>query len=118
VWVDKNVPYNHTGTYEGYRMDCSGFVSMCWELAKPGLYTYTIQTVSHNITKEQLLPGDAMLCDSHHIVLFDGWADSAHTHFVAMEENSPAVGTIKRATPYPYWNADNCYHPIRYNNVC
>ena len=30
VWVDKHVPYNHEGTYDGYRTDCSGFVSMCW----------------------------------------------------------------------------------------
>lgn len=34
VWVDKNVPYNKT--YDGYRSDCSGFVSMCWGLPKPG----------------------------------------------------------------------------------
>jgi hypothetical protein len=29
-WVDKHVPYNQQGSYEGYRTDCSGFVSMCW----------------------------------------------------------------------------------------
>ncbi len=51
VWVDKHVPYNHEGTYDGYRTDCSGFVSMCWLLTKPGLFTYTIQPVIHNITK-------------------------------------------------------------------
>lgn len=29
-WVDKHVPYNQQGSYDGYRTDCSGFVSMCW----------------------------------------------------------------------------------------
>lgn len=36
VWVDKNVPYSQTGTHDGYRTDCSGFVSMCWQLPKDG----------------------------------------------------------------------------------
>lgn len=36
VWVDKNVPYSQTKTYDGYRTDCSGFVSMCWQLPKDG----------------------------------------------------------------------------------
>lgn len=31
-WVSKYVPYNQKGSYEGYRTDCSGFVSMCWGL--------------------------------------------------------------------------------------
>lgn len=29
-WVDKHVPYSQSGTHDGYRTDCSGFVSMCW----------------------------------------------------------------------------------------
>ncbi len=29
-WVDKHVPYNQGGSHDGYRTDCSGFVSMCW----------------------------------------------------------------------------------------
>jgi cell wall-associated NlpC family hydrolase len=83
-WVNKHVPYSQTKTYDGYRTDCSGFVSMCWELAKPGLTTFTLHTVSHNITKNDLQPGDAMNCDSHHVVLFDGWTDSGRTHYTAM----------------------------------
>lgn len=43
-------------------MDCSGYVSMSWELAKPGLTTYTMHTQSHNITKDHLEKGDAMNC--------------------------------------------------------
>lgn len=60
-WVDKHVPYNGSGTHDGYRTDCSGFVSMCWELAKPGLDTRTFHSASHNITKNELLGGDAII---------------------------------------------------------
>ena len=84
-WVDKHVPYNQQGSYDGYRTDCSGFVSMCWELARPGLTTFTMHTVSHNITKNDLQPGDALNCDSRHINLFAGWADSGKTQYIAME---------------------------------
>ena len=91
---------------------------MAWELAKPGLTTFTMHTVATNIGKDQLQPGDAINCDSQHIVLFAGWTDSSKTHYIAMEEANSATGTVKRTTPYPYWGGDSCYHPIRYNNVC
>jgi hypothetical protein len=29
-WADKHIPYNQGGTYDGYRTDCSGYVSMAW----------------------------------------------------------------------------------------
>ena len=48
------------------------------------MFTYTIQSVTHNITKAEMLDGDALLCDSHHIVLFAGWSDTAKSHYVAM----------------------------------
>jgi len=117
-WVNKHVPYSQEKTYDGYRTDCSGFVSMCWELAKPGLTTFTMHTVSHNITKGELQPGDAMNCDSHHIVLFAGWANAEKTSYIAMEEANTAEGTVKKTIPYPYFNGDSCFHPIRYNSVC
>lgn len=84
-WVDKHVPYNQQGSYDGYRTDCSGFVSMCWELPRPGLTTFTMHTVAHNIEKGALAPGDAMNCDSRHIVLFAGWTDGSQSKYVAME---------------------------------
>ena len=83
-WVDQHVPYNQ-GKHDGYRTDCSGFVSMCWELARPGLTTFTMHTVAHNIEKGALAPGDAMNCDSRHIVLFAGWTDGSQSKYVAME---------------------------------
>lgn len=51
AWVTKKVPYSQTKTHEGYRTDCSGFVSMCWGLNKPGHTTSTMHKVSKSITK-------------------------------------------------------------------
>lgn len=74
-----------------------------------------MHTVAHNIEKGALAPGDAMNCDSRHIVLFAGWTDGSQSKYVAMEEANSQTGTIKSTIPYPYWNSDSCFHPIRYN---
>jgi len=118
VWVNNKVPYNQQGYYDGYREDCSGYVSMSWGLNKPGLTTFTLGTVSHPITKDDLQPGDILLDRSEHVVLFGGWTDSAKTHYVAYEETRPGEGTVKRTTPYPYWYNTNLFLPYRYNAIC
>ena len=93
---------------------------MAWDLsfAKPGLTTQNMHIVATNIAKDQLQNGDALNCDSRHIVIFGGWTDSSKTHYWAYESANPNTGTIKSATPYPYWNNDVCFHPIKYNDVC
>jgi len=103
VWVTNKVPYNQGGDYQGYREDCSGYVSMIWDSAKPGHTTETLGEISKEITKADLLEGDCLLCASEHVVLFGGWADAAKTQYVAYEETRPGEGTVKRVTPYPYW---------------
>ncbi|KAL0244181.1 hypothetical protein GEMRC1_008266 [Eukaryota sp. GEM-RC1] len=113
-WVDLHIPYSQSKTFEGYRTDCSGFVSMAWGLSKPGLTTRTISSVSRSISKNDLREGDALL-GSGHVVLFVKWANSAHTQYLAYEESS-SKGSVARVTPYPYWSGS--FSPIRYNNIC
>jgi len=117
-WVNNKVPYNQGATYEGYREDCSGYVSACWDLAKPGHTTQTLVGVSKQITKAQLTKGDVLLYAAEHVVLFDGWTDSGKTHYTAYEETKPGEGTVKRTTPYPYWYSQSDFIPHRYNSVC
>jgi len=118
VWVKNKVPYNQGGDYGGYREDCSGYVSMCWESAKPGHTTETLGEISKEITKADLMEGDCLLCASEHVVLFGGWADAGHTQYIAYEETRPGEGTVKRVTPYPYWYNQGCFIPHRYDEVC
>jgi len=118
VWVDRHIPYSQTTTYEGYREDCSGYVSMAWGTSKPGYTTFTMHEIAHPISKNELSPGDVLLCASEHVVLFGGWANSQHSEYTSYEETRPGEGTVKRVTPYPYWYNTACFKPYRYNSVC
>jgi len=118
VWVTNKVPYDQGRTYDGYREDCSGYVSMSWALSKPGLTTQTLPSVSKKITKADLLEGDVLLYTAEHVVLFGGWSNTAKTEYIAYEETNPNEGTVKRVTPYPYWYNTADFLPYRYNSVC
>ncbi len=125
TWLNPQVPYNQHGYHNGYREDCSGYVSMAWELSTPGLTTYTLGTVSHQITESDLQPGDVLLNANGggnpnlaHAVIFNSWANPQHTAYNGYEE-SPYVGGAHYSTnlPYPYWSGDDPqgYVPMRYN---
>jgi len=117
-WVNEKVPYNQDGHHDGYREDCSGYVSMAWNISKPGLTTQTLPRVSHKITKDELQHGDVLLNEAEHVVLFGGWTDTSHSHYIAYEETKPGEGTVKRMTPYPYWYNTVEFVPYRLNEVC
>ncbi|MCE5204174.1 MAG: cell wall-binding repeat-containing protein [Actinomycetia bacterium] len=125
-WVDLTIPYSQTlyrtadgaaaSASTGWRTDCSGFVSMCWNTSKPGYSTRTLNTIAQPITKEALQPGDALVAYDRHAVLFGGWANSGRTQYYAYEMSSGASentgdGTVVRVTPYPYWSS---YYPDQF----
>lgn len=84
VWVNNHVPYNQQGTYDGYRQDTGGFISMCWELARPGLPLSNLHTAAHNVNKDQLEAGDAMNCDGKHALIFGGWTSGARSEYIGI----------------------------------
>lgn len=126
-WTDRRVPYSmsrYTGDPQGrqYRTDCSGFVSMAWHLSS-SLSTVTLPNVSHRIGKSDLRPGDILLKGgpgsagaSGHVVIFRGWANSAHTSYYASEE-SGSHGAIARTIPYPYFSGYGTFVPYRYDKI-
>jgi hypothetical protein len=118
VWVANKVPYNQGATYQGYREDCSGYVSMCWDSSQPGHVTSTIPQIAKPISKGELQPGDCLLYAAEHVVLFGGWTDSSQSEYQAYEETKPGEGTVTRPTPYPYWYSQSDFLPYRYNDVC
>lgn len=84
-WVAKRVTYSQRAHYAGYRRDCSGFVSMAWQLGRS--YTSsTIHSVARHIPLSKLRPGDAVHTPGH-VAIFVRWANKAHTRYVAMEES-------------------------------
>ncbi|NUR59942.1 MAG: hypothetical protein HOV87_14915 [Catenulispora sp.] len=116
-WVTQHVPYNQGNWHEGYRTDCSGYVSMCWGL-RDSMVTSTMPQISHRIAKEDLRPGDVLIntdVATGHVILFDRWADYAHNSYVGFE--LCPQGTLHHVIPYPYYNGFGTYEPYRYNSV-
>ncbi|WP_345701914.1 peptidoglycan-binding protein [Kitasatospora terrestris] len=121
-WVDQQVPYSMSRYWsDGYRQDCSGFVSMAWNLGSSQT-TWTLPNFADRISKDDLQPGDALIYNNpanpesgSHVVLFGGWTDSSRTRYVALEQTRPA--TTKRSTPYAYWSNSGSYLPYRYRGL-
>ncbi|MEV6882218.1 peptidoglycan-binding protein [Streptomyces sp. NPDC051135] len=122
TWVSAKVPYSMTAYWsDGYRQDCSGYVSMAWKLPA-NEWTGSLGTVADRITKEELQPGDILLFHNasdpesgSHVVIFGGWTDGTHTGYTAYEQTPPH--TRKLDTPYAYWSNSAKYLPYRYKGV-
>lgn len=120
TWVDTPRRYSQEDTdpVSGYRLDCSGYVSMAWRLAPPGETTVELPDYCVLIDKDDLLPGDAVLNggpgtdgDAGHAMLFDAWVDARRTAFWACEQIS--TGTVRRIMPFPALP----YRPFRLRTV-
>lgn len=91
-WLDADVPYSQSRQYEGYRTDCSGFVSMCWELDQSyPTSTFYAGDGDANVlgSFDELAPGDALVKNGH-MVLFLGWNDRNKSAACVLEQQSTA----------------------------
>lgn len=111
TWSRVPVPYSQSSYWsDGYRQDCSGYVSMAWGL--PSSYvTWTLPQVSYQISKEELRAGDVLLNVDEHVLIFSSWANDAHTYYYAYEQTPP--NTIYHSVQYPYWSGYGVYVPYR-----
>lgn len=121
-WVAAKVPYSMSKYWsDGYRQDCSGFVSMAWKL--PGNeWTGSLHEYGVRIAKKDLQPGDILLFHNpanpekgSHVVIFGGWTDHTHTHYVAYESTPPHAR--RKTTPYAYSSNSDRYVPYRYKGL-
>jgi hypothetical protein len=121
-WVAARVPYDmESYGPDGYRQDCSGFVSMAWNL--PGNeWTGSLDTFGLQISRDQLQPGDILLFhnpenpeNGSHVIVFGGWTDYTHSYYLAYEQTRPHAR--KQATPYPYWSNSDRYAAYRYKGL-
>ncbi|MFJ9103443.1 peptidoglycan-binding protein [Streptomyces sp. NPDC102405] len=121
-WIAAKVPYSMSDYWsDGYRQDCSGFVSMAWNL--PGNeWTGSLGQYGIKIAKDDLQPGDILLFHNpdnpeqgSHVVIFGGWTDDTRTYYVAYEETRPHAREL--ATPYAYWSNSDRYVPYRYKGL-
>ncbi|MGW6984869.1 hypothetical protein ACWGE1_36370 [Streptomyces sp. NPDC054932] len=118
------VPYSQTEHWkDGYRQDCSGYVSMALGLAKPGPNTVGLKNngLTQRIAMEDLAPGDLVIkadsnsADERHVVIFDGWADADRTVYKSYEQAGGA-GTRWKQHSYGVSGRDG-YHAYRPVNI-
>ncbi|MFD4719534.1 peptidoglycan-binding protein [Streptomyces sp. NPDC058423] len=118
-WVNAKVPYSMSRYWaDGYRQDCSGYVSMAWHL--PGNeWTGSLAQFGTRIERKDLQPGDILLFHNpsnpskgSHVTLFGGWGDSARTKYIAYEQARP--NTRRQTTPLAYWSNSDQYVAYRY----
>lgn len=120
-WYDDHVPYSQSRSHDGYRTDCSGFVSMCWETGTS--YTtasFVAGAASSSLgSYNSLEPADALVyrSGSHgHIVLFLGWNDDSHTSACVLEQASTASDMQFRARSTSSLHASG-FRAIRSDNL-
>ena len=96
-WLDDGVAYSQSRQHDGYRTDCSGFVSMAWELSQ-SFTTASFATGSAENRRlrsyDDLQPGDALVRRSGrsgHMVLFLGWDDDSKGSACVLEQASTAL---------------------------
>ncbi|MGE7390134.1 hypothetical protein ACQKM2_32110 [Streptomyces sp. NPDC004126] len=118
------VPYSQTKYWKGgYRQDCSGYVSMTLGLRKPGPNTVSLKKdgFTRRIAMKDLAPGDLVIkadsdsADFRHVVIFDGWANGAHTAYKSYEQ-AGGVGTRWKQHSYGV-NGRDGYHAYRPVNI-
>lgn len=132
VWVLAKVPYSQkrsatvegslipTSTpghlYAGYRTDCSGYVSMAFNLRTKSGNPYSLSTATlrprlTRISKADLLPGDVILRPNDlvidgkrvaygHAVIFGEWTDSTRAHYVGYHESASQKGAVRSVIRY------------------
>ncbi|WP_441249847.1 FG-GAP-like repeat-containing protein [Kitasatospora sp. McL0602] len=131
-WVDNAVPYSTNGlsspyswwsddaTGGRYRQDCSGFVSMAWQLPD-SRNTWSLRDVSTAISRDDLQPGDILNNVESHVVLFGGWIDKAAGTFTYYAESSRRVPTQKYVgdfnNSYLAGHPTDSYTAYRYDNI-
>jgi cell wall-associated NlpC family hydrolase len=110
-----NIPYVWGGNSMKNGMDCSAWLSRVWGVDRYS--TDSIWHVSFPISKDQLLPGDAVNLTTGrdpkrlgHIRLFEAWANAAHTVMWVYEETPPR--SVHRVVVY-----DERYQPIRLSGL-
>ncbi len=104
--TSERVPYSQTATHNGYRTDCSGYVSMALALGRPGPNTVALAGSEYTtrITMSQLEAGDLVIdttgdSSSRHVVIFEKWTNRAHTSYWEYEQRG-GYGTDHRTRTY------------------
>ncbi|MFF4701016.1 hypothetical protein [Streptomyces chattanoogensis] len=125
AWLTANggaqVPYSQAKVWkDGYRQDCSGYVSMALGLPTPGTNTVGLATnrgITRPLSLGELKPGDLLIDaagdnNTRHVVIFEKWNDDAHSSYTAYEQRGEH-GTDHRTLTYGLPGGDAEFKPYR-----
>ncbi|MFE7783748.1 hypothetical protein [Streptomyces nigrescens] len=125
TWLTANngaqVPYSQAKVWkDGYRQDCSGYVSMALGLPTPGTNTVGLATnrdITRPLSVGELKPGDLLIDASgdnntRHVVIFEKWNNDAHSSYTAYEQRGDH-GTDHRTLTYGLPGGDAEFKPYR-----
>ncbi|MFD9705487.1 hypothetical protein [Lentzea sp. NPDC059081] len=133
TWLTANnggqVPYSMERYWaDGYRQDCSGFVSMAAKLGNadprggPNTVALASPAYSVPVAVADLAPGDLLIDpvdepgeDFRHVVVFERWADDERSGYLAYEQRG-GHGTDHRVLAYGL-EPGSAYQPYRLRNV-
>ncbi|WP_426507278.1 hypothetical protein ACPPVO_53975 [Dactylosporangium sp. McL0621] len=120
TWADNPVPYSREVFKNGYRTDCSGYVSMAWHTDR-NYWTGDLDTIGVSIGYDDLRPGDMLLyhnpenpVNGSHVVLFDHWTGAVGGDFLMYEQTKPST---KHRTWSQAGYSRSKYKPFRYVGV-
>ncbi|MGW6555566.1 peptidoglycan-binding protein [Streptomyces sp. NPDC055051] len=122
TWVSAQVPYSMEKYWsDGYRQDCSGYISMAWNLSS-NEWTGSLDRFAVRIDRAALQPGDILLFHNpadpnrgSHVTIFGGWTDHTRGSYLAYEQTEPR--TRRQATPLAYWENSDRYVAYRYKGL-
>lgn len=88
---DENTRSGSTRPADGYRQDCSGFVSMAAKLRTQPNTEVLYSTHTYSIPKRDLRPGDLLIDKDggptcRHVVIFEKWANKERSEYWAFEQ--------------------------------
>lgn len=98
-WVARRVPYSQSRYHQGYRQDCSGFVSMAWQMGN-SYTTRSLPSVARRISLKKVRVGDAILAPGH-VTIFGGWKNRAKRQYYAYEEPTWGKHATRRVRLMP-----------------
>jgi hypothetical protein len=111
-WISRRVIYSQVFYTDGYRQDCSGYVSMVWKLgASPNTTGLVTSRYTFSIAKSALLAGD-MLSMPGHVAIFVRWESGGRA--VVREEYDDNIPAVERTWTRAYTDRFVAY---RYKNI-
>lgn len=102
---------------EAVGIDCSGFISRCWNLPR-SFSTRELPALCDQLPSWQdLRPGDILNTHNAHCLLFAGWNDATRSHLLAYETGSPPDWRVVNHFIDATWLKSLGYVPYRYRGM-